>query len=104
MLFNRDASNYLEFQVYTIDIFLCIMHNYVKKLYSIEWRYSDDFMTIYKFCFEAKVGNKNVNYCASAIARDAMPEPVVINLDSDDDDSLKGTASENENEICLAMK
>ena len=33
-----------------------------------------------------------------------MPEPVVINLDSDYDDSLKGTASGNENEICLAMK
>ena len=33
-----------------------------------------------------------------------MPEHVVINLVSDDDDSLTGTASENENEICLAMK
>ena len=51
---------------------------------------------------EKRVGNKNVNYKAGANARDAMPEPVVINLDSDDDDSLIGTASENENEICLA--
>ena len=39
-----------------------------------------------------------------SIAKDAMPEPVVINLESDDDDSLKGTTRENENEICLAMK
>ena len=28
----------------------------------------------------------------------------MINLVSDDDDSLTGRASENENEICLAMK
>ena len=40
----------------------------------------------------------------SAIAGDAMLESVVINLDSDDDDSLTDTASENENEICLAME
>ena len=33
-----------------------------------------------------------------------MLEPVVINLDSDVDDSLIETANENENEICLAMK
>ena len=39
-----------------------------------------------------------MNYWACAIARDAMPEPVV-NLDSYDDDSLTGTASENEDEI-----
>ena len=31
-----------------------------------------------------------------------MPEPVVIILVADDDDSLIGTASENE--ICLAIK
>ena len=29
-----------------------------------------------------------------------MSQPVLINLVSDDDDSLTGTASENENEIC----
>ena len=29
---------------------------------------------------------------------------MVSNLVSDDDDSLTGTANENENEICLAMK
>ena len=45
-----------------------------------------------------------MNYWASAIARDTVPEPVVINLGSDDDDSLIGTASENETEIFLAMK
>ena len=39
-----------------------------------------------------------MNYWASAMARDAMPEPVVINLDSDDD-SLTGTPCENENVI-----
>ena len=33
-----------------------------------------------------------------------MPEPMVINLVSDDDGSLTCTASENENKICLAMK
>ena len=32
-----------------------------------------------------------------------MPEPVLISLVPDDDVSLTGTASENENEICLAM-
>ena len=37
-----------------------------------------------------------MNYSgASDIARDDMPEPVVINLDSDDDDSMSDTASEN---------
>ena len=52
-----------------------------------------------------------MNNFASAIACDAMLEPVVINLVLKDDDSLTGTASENENEneiyhteICLAMK
>ena len=50
------------------------------------------------------MGNKYVNFWASAIARDAMLEPVVIKLDSDNDDSLTGTARENENEICLGMK
>ena len=34
-------------------------------------------------------------YLASAFARDAMLEPVVVNLDLDDK-SLTGTASENE--------
>ena len=34
------------------------------------------------------VGNENVNNWSSTIARDATPEPVVINLDSDADDSL----------------
>ena len=42
---------------------------------------------------------KNVNYWASDIARDEMPEPVIIYLDSDDDDSATDTASENEDEI-----
>ena len=46
-----------------------------------------------------RVGNENENYRASAIARDTMPEPVVIDLDSDDDDSLTDTASKNESEI-----
>ena len=45
-----------------------------------------------------------MNYWASAIARDEMQEPVVINLDSDDDDLLADTASESEDEICLALK
>ena len=40
-----------------------------------------------------------MNYWASDIARDEMPEPVIINLDSDDDDSATDTASENEDEI-----
>ena len=33
-----------------------------------------------------------------------MPESVVINLDSDDDDTLADTASESEDEICLVLK
>ena len=49
-------------------------------------------------------GNENVNYWASAIAREAMPESVLINLVSVYDSSLTGTASKNENEICLAKK
>ena len=40
----------------------------------------------------------------SVIAGGAMPESVVINLDSDDEVSLTDTASENENEICLAIE
>ena len=52
-----------------------------------------------------RVWNENVNYqWASAIARVAMQEPVVINMYSDDDDSFIDTARDNENEICLAMK
>ena len=50
------------------------------------------------------VRNESVNYWASAIARDEMPEHVVINLDSDDDDSVADTTSESEDEICLALK
>ena len=42
---------------------------------------------------------KKVNYWASDIARDEMPEPVVIYLDSDDDDFATDTASENEDKI-----
>ena len=42
---------------------------------------------------------KKVNYWASDIARDKMPEPVVIHLGSDDDDFATDTASENEDEI-----
>ena len=45
-----------------------------------------------------------MNYWASVIARDEMPEPVVTNLDSDDDNSLADTTSESEDEICLALK
>ena len=45
-----------------------------------------------------------MNFKASAIARAEMPEPVMINLDSNDDDSLADTASESEDEICLALK
>ena len=60
---------------------------------------------VYKFCVEEKiVRNYSVNHWASAIARDKMPEPVVINLDSDDDESLADTTSESEDEICLALK
>ena len=44
---------------------------------------------------EKRVRNENVNYWACAIARVAMPEPVAIDLDSDDDDLLTGIASEN---------
>ena len=40
-----------------------------------------------------------MNIWASDIARDELPEPVVINLDSIDDDSGTDTASENEDEI-----
>ena len=41
-----------------------------------------------------------MNYWASDIARDEMPESVVIYLDSDDDDDFAtDTASENEDEI-----
>ena len=40
---------------------------------------------------------KKVNYWASDIARNEIPEPVIIYLDSDDDDSA--TESENEDEI-----
>ena len=40
-----------------------------------------------------------MNYWASDIARDEMPEPVVIYLDSDDDDFATDTASVNEEEI-----
>ena len=42
---------------------------------------------------------KKVNYWASDIARDEMPEPVVIYLDLDDDDFATDTASENEDKI-----
>ena len=42
---------------------------------------------------------KTLNYWASDIARDEMPEPVVIHLDSDDDDFATDTTSENEDEI-----
>ena len=42
---------------------------------------------------------KTLNYWASDIARDEMPEPVVIHLDSDDDVFATDTTSENEDEI-----
>ena len=42
---------------------------------------------------------KKVSYWASDIARDEMAEPVIIYLDSDDDDSATDTASEIEDEI-----
>ena len=45
-----------------------------------------------------------MNYWATAIARDEMSEPTVINLDSNDDDSLADTTRESEDEICLALK
>ena len=45
------------------------------------------------------VEEKKVNYWASDFERDEMPEPVVIYLDSDDDDFATDTASENEDEI-----
>ena len=42
---------------------------------------------------------KKVNYWASDIPRDEMPDSVVIYLDSDDNDSATDTASEKEDEI-----
>ena len=42
---------------------------------------------------------EKVNYWASDIARNEMPEPVVMNLDSDDDDFMTDTARENKDEI-----
>ena len=45
------------------------------------------------------VEERKVNYWASDIARDEMPEPVFIYLDSDDDDFATDKASENEDEI-----
>ena len=42
---------------------------------------------------------KKVNYWASDIKRDEMPEPVVIYLDSDDDDFVTDTAREKADEI-----
>ena len=42
---------------------------------------------------------KKVNYWASDIARDEMPEPVVIYLNLDDDDFVTDTVRENEDEI-----
>ena len=45
------------------------------------------------------VEEKKVNYWASDIASDEMPEPVVIYLDSDDDDFATDTASVNEDKI-----
>ena len=44
-----------------------------------------------------------VNYWANDIARDEMLEPVVINLDSDDDNSLTNTASDNDDEMFLVL-
>ena len=49
-----------------------------------------------------RVRNENVIYMANAIPTDAMPEPV-IDMDLDNDESLTGTARENENEICLTI-
>ena len=47
-----------------------------------------------------------LNYWASVIARDEMPEPVAINLDSDGGDSLTDTASQNEDNknVSFCMK
>ena len=47
----------------------------------------------------ARLQGIEVNYWASDIARDEMPEPGVINLDSDDNDSATDTASEKEDAI-----
>ena len=44
-----------------------------------------------------------MNYWASDITRDEMPEPVVVNLDSDDDDWMTDTASTKEDDICLVL-
>ena len=46
-----------------------------------------------------KIVEEKVNYWASDIARDEMPEPVVTYLDSDDGDFATDTASETEDEI-----
>ena len=45
------------------------------------------------------VEEKKVSYWASDIAKVEMPEPMVIYLDSDDDDFVTDTAHENEDEI-----
>ena len=109
--FNRDALNDLEFQVYTTVIFAMYRAHVIQRNFTI-WN-GDTATTILRaiienvhtFCGEKnRVGHDNVNYWASFIVCDAMPEPVVINLDSDVDDSLIETANESENEICLAMK
>ena len=44
-----------------------------------------------------------MNYWAIDIARDEMPALVVINLDSDDDNSITDIASEDEEDICLVL-
>ena len=52
-----------------------------------------------RFTAQKIVEEKKGNYWASDIARDEMPEPVVIYLDSDDYDFATDSASENEDEI-----
>ena len=64
------------------------------------WRYSEDVITNFHWKRaqilrgeKNRFGNQNINYWACDIARDAMPEPAMTDLDSDDDNSLTGTAS-----------
>ena len=58
-----------------------------------------------KFCVEEKkVRNETVDYLASPIARDTMPEPLVIDFEPNDDDSQADTGTESKNEICIALK
>ena len=99
-----DAQINCVFHVHMTVIFLCIMHLYVKRLYSVKLRgfYGDKTMpelSLNSFFLRVQIlGNRE-----SDIARDEMPEAVLINLHSDDVDSMTDTASENEDDICTVL-